>query len=89
MLQISNNIKQVKKSVASWAREKEKDHQKADSSHAHTKVKTATWFIEKIQHIRQQVNDILRKCNSKYKQRHDQHWVPHKFQVDDKVWLHL
>jgi hypothetical protein len=24
-----------------------------------------------------------------YKQRHDQHWVPHKFQVGDKFLLHL
>jgi hypothetical protein len=24
-----------------------------------------------------------------YKQRHDQHRVPHNFQVGDKVWLHL
>ena len=28
-------------------------------------------------------------ANAKYKQRHDQHWVPHNFQVGDKVWLHL
>ena len=48
-----------------------------------------TWFIERIQHIRQQVQDILQKFNAKYKQRHDQHRVPHKFQVGDKVWLHL
>jgi len=27
--------------------------------------------------------------NSKNKQWHDQHLVPHKFQVGDKVWLHL
>jgi len=26
---------------------------------------------------------------AKYKQRHDQHQVPHKFHVGDKVWLHL
>ena len=26
---------------------------------------------------------------TKYKKRHDQHWVPHKFQVGDKVWFHL
>ena len=25
----------------------------------------------------------------KYKKRHDQHRVPHKFQVGDKVWLHF
>jgi hypothetical protein len=37
----------------------------------------------------QQVQDILQKSNDKYKQCHDQHRVPHKFQVGDKVWLHL
>ena len=31
----------------------------------------------------------MEKSNAKYKKRHDQHWVPHKFQVGDKVWLHL
>jgi hypothetical protein len=59
------------------------------SSHAQTKVDKATRCIEKIQHIRQQVKDILQKSNVNYKQRHDQHRVPHKFQVGDKVWLHL
>jgi hypothetical protein len=59
------------------------------SSLAPTEADKATWFIEWIQHIRQQVQDILQKSNEKYKQRHDQHWVPHKFQVGDKIWLHL
>jgi hypothetical protein len=45
--------------------------------------------LSRIQHIHQQVQDILQKSNDKYKQRHDQHRVPHKFQVGDKVWLHL
>jgi hypothetical protein len=31
----------------------------------------------------------LDRANAKYKQRHDQHRVPHNFQVGDKVWLHL
>ena len=31
----------------------------------------------------------MQKSNAKYKQCHDQHRVPHKFQVGDKVWLHL
>jgi hypothetical protein len=48
-----------------------------------------TWFIKWIQHICQQVQDILQKSNAKYKQHHDQHRVLHKFQVGDKVWLHL
>jgi hypothetical protein len=60
-----------------------------DSSPAPTKAKKATQFIEQIQHIHQQVQDILQKSNGKYKQCHDQHRVPHKFQVGDKVWLHL
>jgi hypothetical protein len=60
-----------------------------DSSLAPTEADKATWSIERIQHICQQVQDIIQKSNDKYKQRHDQHWVPHKFQVGDKVWLHL
>jgi hypothetical protein len=60
-----------------------------DSSPAPTEADKATRFIEWIQHIHQQVQDILQKSNDKYKQRHDQHRVPHKFQVGDKVWLHL
>ena len=36
-----------------------------------------------------EVHDILEKSNAKYKQWHDQYRVPHKFQVGDKVWLHL
>jgi hypothetical protein len=35
--------------------------------------------VERIQHIRQQVHDILEKANDKYKQRHDQHRVPHTY----------
>jgi hypothetical protein len=60
-----------------------------DSYSNPTEADKATRFIEWIQHIHQQVQDILQKSNDKYKQHHDQHWVPHKFQVDDKVWLHL
>jgi hypothetical protein len=60
-----------------------------ESSHAQSEADKATKFIEWIQHIQQQVHDILQKSNAKYKQCHDQHWVPHKFQVGDKVWLHL
>jgi hypothetical protein len=58
-------------------------------SPASPKADKATWFIEQIQHIHQQVQDILHKSNSKYKKHHDQHRVPHKFKVGDKVWLHL
>jgi hypothetical protein len=60
-----------------------------DSSPAPPEADKATRFIEQIQHIRQQVQDIQQKSNAKYKQCHDQHRVPHKFQVGDKVWLHL
>jgi hypothetical protein len=49
----------------------------------------STQFIEKIHHICQQVQDILQNINEKYKQRHDQHRVAHKFQVGERVWLHL
>jgi hypothetical protein len=52
-------------------------------------IEKATRFIEWIQHILQQVQEILQKSNAKYKQCHDQHRVPHQFQVGDKVWLHF
>jgi hypothetical protein len=61
----------------------------AESSPIPTEANKATWFIERIQHICQQVQDILQTSNDKYKQCHDQHRVPHKFHVRDKVWLHL
>ena len=61
----------------------------ADSAHVRSEADKANNFIERIQHIRQQVHDILDRANAKYKKRHDQHQVPHNFQVDDKVWLHL
>ena len=51
----------------------------ATSSRAQTEVDKATKFVEWIQHIHQQVHDILEKANAKYKQRHDQHQVPHKY----------
>ena len=51
----------------------------ANSIHVQSKTDRANNFIECIQHICQQVHDILDKANAKYKQRHDQHWVPHKF----------
>jgi len=38
-----------------------------DLSPATTEVDKATWFIEQIQHICQQVQDILHKSNNKYK----------------------
>ena len=61
----------------------------ADSFHVQSKVDKASSFIERIQHILQQVHDILDRANAKYKQYHDQHRGPHNFQVGDKVWLHL
>jgi hypothetical protein len=50
-----------------------------DSSPSPTEAGKETQFIEQIQHIHQQVQDILQKSNDKYKQHHDQHQVPHKF----------
>jgi hypothetical protein len=49
----------------------------------------STKFIEWIQCIRQQVHDIFQKSNAKYEKHHYQYRVPHKFQMGDKVWLHL
>ena len=60
-----------------------------DSTHIQSEDEMANKFIEHIQHIRQQVPDILDRTNAKYRQRHDQNWVSHKFQVGGKVWLHL
>lgn len=50
-----------------------------ESAHVQSKADKSTRFIERIQHICQQVHDILEKVSAKYKQRHDQHQVPHKF----------
>jgi hypothetical protein len=60
-----------------------------DSSPDQSALEKATRFIEQIQHICQQVEEILQKSNAKYKQCHDKHRVPHQFQVGDKVYLHL
>jgi hypothetical protein len=60
-----------------------------DSSPDQSVVEKSTRFIEWIQHIRQHVEEILQKSNAKYKQRHEKHRVPHRFQVGDKVWLDL
>ena len=57
----------------------------ADSAHVQSEADKVKNFIERIQHIHQQVHDILDKANAKYKHRHDQHRVPHNFQVGDKV----
>jgi hypothetical protein len=50
-----------------------------DSSLDQSAIDKATKFIDRIQHIHQQVQEILQKSNAKYKQRHDQHRVPHQF----------
>jgi hypothetical protein len=60
-----------------------------DSTHVQSEADKENNFIECIQHIRQQVHDILDRAIAKYKQRHYQHQVLHNFQVGDKVWLHL
>jgi hypothetical protein len=41
-------------------------------------------FIERIQHIHQQVQDILQKSNAKYKQHHDQHRCHTSFRWETK-----
>ena len=61
----------------------------ANSTHVQSEANKANIFIEHIQHIFQQVHDILDRANAKYKQRYDQHWVPHNFQVGNKVRLHV
>ena len=50
-----------------------------DSAHMQSEAEKANNFIERIQHIHQQVHDILDKANVEYKQRNDQRQVPHKF----------
>jgi hypothetical protein len=60
-----------------------------DSAHVQSEVTKENSFIERIQHIFQQVHEILDRSNAKYKKRHDQHRVQHNFKVGDKVWLHL
>jgi len=48
-------------------------------AHVHSEANKANNFIEHIQHICEEVHDILNITNAKYKQFHDQHRVPHKF----------
>jgi hypothetical protein len=50
---------------------------------------TKPWFIERIYHIRQQVQDILQKSNDKYKKCHDQHWCHISFRWATNFWLQL
>lgn len=45
--------------------------------------------IEQIQLVYQRVQEQLEKSQGKYKSRHNNHWVDHKFQVVDKVWIHI
>jgi iron-sulfur cluster repair protein YtfE (RIC family) len=52
---------------------------RTDSSHVQSEADKENNFIELIQHIRQQFHDILDRANAKYKQRHDQHRLPHNF----------
>jgi hypothetical protein len=51
----------------------------AESSHAQTEADKSTWFIERILHIHEHIQDILQKSNAKYKQHHDQHRVAQFF----------
>ena len=61
----------------------------ADLAHVQFEANKVNIFIECIQHIRQQVHDILDRANAKYKQQNDQRRVPHNFKVGGKVWLYL
>ena len=54
-----------------------------DSAHVQYEYDRGNNFIERIHHILQQVHDILDRANAKYKWCHDQHRVPHKFQVGE------
>jgi DNA anti-recombination protein RmuC len=60
-----------------------------ESPNAQTEVDQESKFVEHIQHIQKQVHDIVQKANTKYKQSLDQHRVPQKFKVGDKMWLNL
>ena len=61
----------------------------AYSAHVQYEADKLKSFIEHIQRIHQQLHEIFDRSNANYKQRRDQHRVPHNFQVGDKVWLHL
>jgi len=49
------------------------------STHVQFESNKAMNFIECIQKIHQLVHDTLDKSNTKYKQHHDQHRMPHNF----------
>ena len=55
----------------------------------HSDIDKSKKFIEQIQLIHQIVQDQLEKSQGKYKARLNKHCVDHKFQVGDKVWLHI
>ena len=55
----------------------------------HRDIEKTKKFIEQIQLRHQTVQDQLGKSQSKYKARHEKHHVDHKFQVGDKIWLHI
>jgi len=42
-----------------------------ESSHSQTEADREAKFVELIQHIQQEVHDIVQKSNAKYKQFHD------------------
>ena len=60
-----------------------------DLAHVQDDNDNANNFIEHIQQIFQQVHDILDLANAKYKQCHDQYRDLNRFELGDKVWLHL
>ena len=56
----------------------------ADSSHVQSEDDKENNFIKRIQHIRQQVHDILDRANVKYKQRHDQFYTNGNVDVESQ-----
>jgi hypothetical protein len=60
-----------------------------DSLHAPTKADKATWFIEQDPTHPNRFRIFYRSPIPSTSKCHDQHRVPHQFQVGDKVWLHL
>ena len=42
-----------------------------------------------LQLVHHTVQEQLDKSQSIYKERHEKHWVDHKFQVGDEVWLYV
>ena len=35
------------------------------------------------------MKEQLESIQSKYKERHDKHWIDHHFHIGDRVWIHI